>query len=299
MEPETTPNPRSSGTAQARELGEELRRLRHRRRLSLEQVTGALGWSPTMLSKVENGARTTSAWNTATLLGALGVDLATRNRIEQLVQEPATGSHVRVHPGRGPDDLPMLAVHEAIAVTVTSYDPFTVPALLQTEDYARIALEHTHDVDTAVRTRLERQHRFGDRSRPTCDGTFYVHERALAGAVGDRVMREQCLRLAVVNTTAQPGLRVRLVPDGVGDALQYPALRQPFTLLTFTDPIRPLAYTETVDATAFTDDAPAVYQTMLADLHRIALTVQHTTAALQRRAAPAGRDEARSVRSGA
>ncbi|GAB2966652.1 helix-turn-helix transcriptional regulator [Saccharothrix stipae] len=297
MEPETTPNPRSAGTAQTRELGEELRRLRHRRRLSLDQATLPLQWSPAMLAKIENGARTTSPWNVATLLGALGVDLDTRNRIERLVREPATGSHARPHPGRAPDDLPMLTVHETMAVTVTSYDPLVVPALLQTEDYARAALAHTHDVDAAVRTRVARQHRLGDHHRAPCRGTFYVHERALAGAAGDRVLREQCLRLATVNTTTAPGLRVRLVPDRVGDALRHPALGQPFTLLTFPDPIRPLAYTEIVDATAFTDDAPALYQAMLADLDRIALTVHHTTAALRRRATPARRDETRSVRS--
>ncbi|GAB2991967.1 Scr1 family TA system antitoxin-like transcriptional regulator [Saccharothrix stipae] len=273
---------RSAGTPKGRELGEELRRLRLRHEVTLVDAVRRVGWTVGKLSKLEGGTRGTGGWELAAYASALGADDATLGRIQQLLDEPATGSYVRPHPQWVPDDLAMLARHEHIAATVTSYDPPIVPALLQTEDYACIALAQTHDVDLAVRTRVLRQRRFRERG-PWCGGTFFVHEGALPAPV-DKVGHEPLMALAITATTGGPGWVVRLIPHGVDDAGPRLALRQPFTVMTFPDPIRPLVYTEAVDVTVFAEIDHGTHHTMLADLHRVALTPQDSAAELLRRA---------------
>ncbi|WP_158854644.1 helix-turn-helix domain-containing protein [Saccharothrix deserti] len=54
-------------TAHSRELGEELRRVRHRARMSSGVVAKDLGWSLGKLSKLETGSRGTSPWEIGTL----------------------------------------------------------------------------------------------------------------------------------------------------------------------------------------------------------------------------------------
>ncbi|WP_461119561.1 helix-turn-helix domain-containing protein [Saccharothrix stipae] len=265
-------------------MGEELRRLRLRHGVTLVDAVGHVGWTVGRLSKLEGGTRGTGGWELAAYAGALGADDATLDRVQRLLEEPATGGYVRAHPGWVPDDLAMLARHEHIAATVTCYDPLVVPALLQTEDYARIALAHTRDVDLAVRTRVLRQRRFHERG-PWCGGTFFVHECALP-APADEVGHEQLMALAITATTGEPGSVVRLVPHGVDDAVRRPAMRLPFTVMTFTDPIRPLAYTEAVEATVFTEIDHGTHHAMLADLDRVALTPHESAAELFRRADP-------------
>ncbi|WP_158852894.1 Scr1 family TA system antitoxin-like transcriptional regulator [Saccharothrix deserti] len=226
-------------------------------------------------------------------LGALNCDPETSARINRLVREPAAGWYVRPHPRQAPDDLPMLAAHERIAETITSYDPLMVPALRQTEDYARAALAHTTDVDHAVRLRMRRQRRFDLRFRPRCRMTFFIHENAVAFTEDDQVMHEQVMALAIVADI--PGHQVRLVPANSSGILGHPPLRQPVTVMTFTRPIAPLSYTETTDSTVFTDAGVstgadhATYQPLLEHLDRIALTPAETATELHRRVDPASR----------
>lgn len=89
-------------SARSRELGEELRRVRHRARMSSALLSEALGWSLGKLSKLETGSRGTSAWEIGTLLGRCGADKTTRERVMAVVNEPDTGSFLRLH-GGAPD----------------------------------------------------------------------------------------------------------------------------------------------------------------------------------------------------
>ncbi|WP_143193129.1 helix-turn-helix domain-containing protein, partial [Saccharothrix sp. CB00851] len=68
-------------SARSRELGEELRRVRRRARMSSGLLAEALGWSLGKLSKLETGSRGTSGWEIGTLLGRCGADKTTRERI--------------------------------------------------------------------------------------------------------------------------------------------------------------------------------------------------------------------------
>ncbi len=254
-------------SARSRELGEELRRVRHRAQMSSPFVCEALGWSLGKLSKLETGSRGTSAWEIGTLLGRCGADKATRERVMAIANEPDTGSFLRLH-GGVPDSLLALSLHEQMALTVAAYEPLTIPSLAQTEEYAR-ALGGDEAV---VEARLSRQDVLRRPGGP--EVVLYVHEAALRLVVGGRqVMREQMLRLTAMH--GRERTRPRLVPfSAVADA----ALRGPAGLLTFAAPVRPVVYVETDAATVFHDDprVVALCKAKMRQVERVALSVEQS-----------------------
>ncbi|ONI81989.1 hypothetical protein ALI22I_38095 [Saccharothrix sp. ALI-22-I] len=250
--------PARLSTARSRELGEELRRVRHRARMSSTFVAEALGWSLGKLSKLETGSRGTSPCEIGTLLGRCGADKPTRDRILAIASEPETGSFLRLH-DRSPDSLLVLSLHEQAARTVTAYEPLMVPSLAQTEDYA-----HALTDDKAVtEARMARQDIL---RRPNGPQTvLYIHEAALRQVVGSpKVMRDQMLRLTLMCGWARTSPRV--IPMS---ARSHVALRHPATVLIFADPTKPLAYVETDAATVF-HDAPHAVATYEAKVRRLA-----------------------------
>ncbi|MFD0201444.1 MULTISPECIES: DUF5753 domain-containing protein [Saccharothrix] len=248
-------------TARSRELGEELRRIRHRARRSSADTAAALDWSLGKLSKLETGSRNTSPWDIATLIGRLGADKLTRDRILAIADEPDNGRFLRPY-DQVPDTLAALSLHEQLALTITAYEPLTVPGLAQTEDYARVL---TGDRALA-QARTARQNALGAGK----ETTLYVHEAALRIVVGGPgVMRDQLLRLTLMCGWARSTPRV--IPMA---APFHPAVRNPATLLTFRHPYTPLAYTETDTAAVFHEDPDAVtrYQAKMRRLAALALT---------------------------
>jgi transcriptional regulator with XRE-family HTH domain len=249
-------------TAHSRALGEELRRARHRARMSSEASAEAMQWSPGKLSKLESGSRGTSKWDIASLLGRYHVDKATRERIMTIAAELDSGNFLRLH-DRSPDDLAALSVHERHARGIAVYEPLIIPALAQTEDYAVVMTGGPN----AAAIRMNRQRALrapGDR-----ETVFYIHEAALGQTVGTpRVMQDQLRHLTLIGTWAKT--KVRIVPKTVR---VHPALRSPATLLAFDDPLRPLAYVETDTDTVFHDSPSVVdvYQHKMRYLDTVAL----------------------------
>ncbi|WP_158852366.1 helix-turn-helix domain-containing protein [Saccharothrix deserti] len=260
-------------TARSRELGEELRRVRHRARLSSSFLSEALGWSLGKLSKLETGSRGTSPWEIGTLLGRCGADKPTRDRVMAIANEPDTGSFLRLHDG-SPDSLLALSVHEQTARAVTVYEPLTVPSLAQTEDYARAVSGN----ESVVGARAARQEVLRRPGGPQT--VLFVHEAALRLVVGDhQVMRDQMLRLTLMCGWARMSLRV--IPM---TAHAHGVLRGPAALLTFTAPVNPVAYAETDTATVF-HDAPNVvltYKAKMRQLERLALNAEQSRAVFAR-----------------
>ncbi|MFE9748270.1 helix-turn-helix domain-containing protein [Saccharothrix saharensis] len=251
-------------SARSRELGEELRRVRHQARRSSEHTAAALGWSLGKLSKLENGRRGTSPWEIATLLGHLGADNSSRDRIHAIANEPDTGSFLRVH-HEFPDTLTALTVHERLARTITTYEPFTIPSIAQTETYA-YALTGDREL---TRARVDRQDPLRLRGRGPAT-TLYVHEAALRMMVCDpAVMRDQLLHLTLM--CGWTGFTPLVIPMTTPS---HSAIRNPATLLTFDPPHTPLAYTETDTATVFhvNPHDVALYQTKMRNLASLALS---------------------------
>lgn len=243
-------------TAQSRELGAELARVRRRAGLTGTVLAEELGWVQSHLSKLEKGRGGTSAWNIATLLGRCGADKPVRDRIMRLVQQQNLGYFTRPHDGQPPDDLFCLRVQERAAAAISCYEPVLVPALLQSEDYARALLASTADSPDVlaefVRSRMERQAILRGHRAP--ESVFYINESALGLVVGSAaIMNDQLHRLAFMCDWTR--LTLRVIPAATSGHL---ALQYPSTMLTFTKDVEPLVYAQSDAATVFLEESRSV-----------------------------------------
>ncbi|HWO61480.1 MAG TPA: helix-turn-helix transcriptional regulator [Umezawaea sp.] len=244
-------------TARSRELGQELHLARKRANLTATSVAEELGWSPGKLSKMENGWRGTDSWDYGTLLGKLGADRQTRERIRRIASEQDIGHFIRAHEGKLSDNLLCLMIHERAALTMHKYEPMLIPGLLQTEGYIRaVFAQHAplskEEMDYFVSSRMGRQQILIGSRAP--DATFYIHETALQTVIGGReVMHDQMMSLAFMCEWKR--LRPRVIPLA---APGHPALLHAYNLMTFREPIRPVAYSETDVATVFAEDERSI-----------------------------------------
>jgi transcriptional regulator with XRE-family HTH domain len=121
-------------TVRQRELGRRLREQRLEHGLTVEEVAEKLLCSATKISRLETGTRRPSLRDVRDLCGVYNVDEATTNEFMEL----ARGAREQVWWTQY-EDLkldPYLGLEE-VAVAITSFTTFYLPALLQTEDYTR------------------------------------------------------------------------------------------------------------------------------------------------------------------
>ncbi|WNV91682.1 DUF5753 domain-containing protein [Umezawaea sp. Da 62-37] len=266
-------------SARSREIGEELRRIRLRLGLKASAIYGEVGWSPGKLSKLEGGTRGLSEADAAMLLGFYRADKTARIHILGLVDEPDHGIFARPHHRASPDEALCARMHEAVARTLTCYQPLLLPSLLHSAAYAETLLRHTStsrdQLHAWLDSRTARQAVL--HQEPAPESVFFVHEAALRLVVGDaEVMHDQCMRLGSMADHTS----IRVVPLSAGHA----ALRHAATLLTFTEPLKPLGYSETDTATVFFDDVTAVdtVRRKLAVLDRLALDAEQSRTVFRR-----------------
>jgi transcriptional regulator with XRE-family HTH domain len=250
---EKLPTARSS-SAQSRELGEELRLVRTQAGLRGTTIAEQLEWSPSWLSKLENGVRRTSDADIASILTVCGATKATRARILRLAQEPDYGFFARPHLDTVPDDLLCLRMHEAQASAIYAYGPMIIPSLLQAGAYAGALFKQSEATEeqraTWLSARVARQAVLLQKTPP--DVTVYIHQAALNLVVDSaKVMHDQCMKLSLL--ADWPTLSIRVVPWSVG----HPALQYGATYLTLQPPMKPLVVCESDVVSVFLDQESA------------------------------------------
>lgn len=127
-----------SPTIRQRELGMRLREFRTAKGLTVEDVAKELLCSPTKISRAETGARRATLRDVRDLCQIYGVDAKTSAELMELAREAR-------QPGWWTkfDDLkitPYIGMEQA-ATAITNFGMYFVPALLQTEDYARAIIK--------------------------------------------------------------------------------------------------------------------------------------------------------------
>jgi transcriptional regulator with XRE-family HTH domain len=121
-------------TVRGREVGARLRQLRCGLDLTTEAVAGKLLCSATKILRIETGARRASLRDVQDLCGIYGISKQETEdlmRLASQAREPSWWTHyedLRLSPYIG---------MEQHAVAITVFSMYWVPALLQTEDYAR------------------------------------------------------------------------------------------------------------------------------------------------------------------
>ncbi|GAA2717171.1 helix-turn-helix transcriptional regulator [Micromonospora olivasterospora] len=268
-------------------LGAELRQLRRREELTLEQVCDRLGWASTSkLSRIELGQSRPDLADVLDLLDVYQVPPPERDMLVAIARDAATGRGWWKTLGGMGERQRAYAELEGGAATVVEYQLAVVPGLLQTPAYARLRLgvarllDRAVDVEADVRARLIRQevlHR--------ADPPQYTALLELAacdpGGVPDDIWREQLRHLVAL--AAKPHVTIRVVPPGVTAGGAHPLT--PFSRYSFPDPADP----RTVMLEALTTDVRLVsaadlawYDAVVDRLLDAALPAAETTALLAR-----------------
>ncbi|MEH1099824.1 helix-turn-helix domain-containing protein [Micromonospora sp. CPCC 205561] len=284
------PLPTSPVIRRAR-LGAELRQLRRREALTLEQVCDRLGWASTSkLSRIELGQSRPDLADVLDLLDVYGVPAAHRDALIVIARDAATSRGWWKALGEMGERQRTYAELEAGAASIVDWQPAVVPGLLQTPAYARLRiaagrlLEPALDVEADVRARALR-HEVLRRDDPPRYTALLAEAACEAGDTPPQVWREQLRHL--VDLAGLPHVTIRLLPRGaVPSGGVHPFT--PYSCYSFPDPADP----RTVMLEALTTDvrlATAIdvdrYERLTGWLLDAALGPEETVAALSRLAA--------------
>ena len=224
--------PRSgSPTLRRLELGTLLKALRNERGLTVEQTGEQLGFSPSKVSRLENGLRGASARDIRDLCDLYDVH---GDKRQQLLDLAAAGKQQAWWQSRNLAYSNYVGLEDAAAV-IKDFGSGVVPGLLQTADYARAVMTaviprlSTEDINQRVAARMERQRLLSAENPPQFDAV--LDEAVLHRIAGSRsVMHAQMNRLLDVSDL--PKVDIRVLPYDAGIP---PVVTSKFILLSFDE----------------------------------------------------------------
>lgn len=205
----------STSHQQAREaLSLRLRELRKDSRVAQRRLAEMAGWHETKVSKIEHGRQTPDEDDIRTWCRLVGAEGHVPDLIATVRNISSANMEWRAGAGRRQRSIAAL---EGETTLFRVFEPFVIPGLLQTREYAaqrfrdNIAFHSTGgDVDTAVQARMDRQDvlRRGDRDRRF---HMVICEAALTiGLAEDDVLIEQLDRLLTLSVL--PRLSLGIIP---------------------------------------------------------------------------------------
>jgi transcriptional regulator with XRE-family HTH domain len=231
----------ASPTVRQRELGTRLRELRNRLGLTVEDVAEKLLCSATKISRMETGARRPSLRDVRDLCGVYGVDEPTSAELMDLTRKAREQGWWSQY-----DDLkldPYIGLEQA-ATSITSFTMYYVPALLQTEDYARAIIKaiapkmdpRIHQ--QRVEARLRRQQLLAQDKPPRY--RVLLDEAVLRRRVGgSAVMAAQLGKILELELDGKA--TVQVIPFDIG---AHAAQDSNFVLLEFEEPLPSVIFVE-------------------------------------------------------
>lgn len=259
-----------SPTVRRRRLAAELRRLRERAQLTIEDVAEKLECSTSKISRIETEHVGVSPKDARELLKLYGVP---DDQLEALVQlskearkkgwwhaynEVFTGAFVGL---------------EAEASSLRAYQALLVPGLMQTQDYMRAVIRAARpdataaQVDKRVKARLARQQLITEPDPPSYWAV--IDEAVLCRSVGGgEVMRAQLEWLAERATTL-PHVTIQVLPFAAG---AHAGMEGPFLILGFPEQADP-------DVVYVDNTTAGIYLEEPAEILRYTLMFDHLRAA--------------------
>ena len=197
-----------------------------------------MGWPLSKVIRIEIANTAISIDDLMALLRHYGiVDIDRTHELIALAESARSRSWWSVYGDVAPAGLLELIAYESAAGVARAFEPLLVPGLLQTEEYARVAIGHfldgltTEDVESLVQLRMKRQELLHRIDPPSF--IFLMDEaviRRLAG--GGTAMHRQLRHLADI--ASSPNVTIGIVPFNAGI---HPGLKGPFVTLEFFDPM--------------------------------------------------------------
>jgi transcriptional regulator with XRE-family HTH domain len=272
----------TSPTVRQRELGKRLRELRGLHDLTVEDVAEKLLCSATKVSRLETGARRPSLRDVRDLCVLYGVDGATSIELMSLARGAREQGWWTQYEDLNLDPLIGL---EQDAIAITCYSMYYMPALLQTEDYARTIIKAiAPKIDAAihqqrVEVRMRRQQLLDNANRPRY--RILLDEAALRRRVGGpAVMAAQFDK--VLDAARQGKAAVQVIPFEVGE---YAAVDAYFVLLDFDEEsnLSPVVFIEGLTGNQYIERKADIarYREAIESLRDSALSVRDSLSLMQ------------------
>jgi transcriptional regulator with XRE-family HTH domain len=233
----TTPSP----TVRQRELGTRLRELRTALGMTVEEVAENLLCSAAKISRVETGMRRPSLRDVRDLCQLYGISVAESADLMELAKMAREQGWWTQYSDLKLD--PYIGLEQE-ATAITCFTMYYVPALLQTDAYARsiikaIAPKMDPKVhEQRVEARMRRQQLLEQVNPPRY--RVLLDEAVLARRVGGpAVMAAQLERILTLERESKA--TVQVIPLDVGG---YAAADSNFVLLEFREPLPPVVFVE-------------------------------------------------------
>ncbi|WP_219462423.1 helix-turn-helix domain-containing protein [Nonomuraea rhizosphaerae] len=281
------PSQQGSPTVRRLRLGQELRLLRERRKLTGAKAARELGWSPSKVSRIEAAKTMPSAEDIKALAELYKADTEKRDELFALLRDADQRGWWEDYDDALPEEYTTFLGLEAEATIQRNWEPQIVPGLLQTEDYAREVVlsvsgisRITHSgVRSRVEARLARQQSVFRRSQ-VVQCRFVLDEPALMRRFGEpSVMREQMEHL--LEMSLMPHVSVQVLTM---DAL-HPVNTGAFIHLKFAE-FDDVVYLEQLYTAHFVDDLERVagYEAAFDHIRSQALDEDESRVLIQRKA---------------
>jgi transcriptional regulator with XRE-family HTH domain len=276
------PDDGGNPAVQGRRLRLELKRAREAAELTLEQTAKAMDWSVSKIVRIESGAVRVSTNDLRALLGAYRIS---DDRVEEFL---AMGRAARDRPwwrrdfsGIAPKRYLEYVEFEQAASATWHFQPFYVPGILQTRDYARaiiwrLTTDMTEEqMSDLLKFRLERQQLLDAREPPSL--AYVLDESVVRRQVGDdSVMAGQLSRL--IELSGRPNISLQILPFSAGPV---EGTQTPFVIHHFPDPAdHDVVYLEGSQRdTRVADDPREIerYHQIFQTLQRAALSVHDSS----------------------
>jgi transcriptional regulator with XRE-family HTH domain len=228
-----------SPTVRRRRLSLELRRLRETAKLTCEDVGALLECSASKISRIETGRVSVSPRDVRDLLRIYDVPDDQHDSLIQLARQSRQKGWWHAYAEGVQPHLATYLSMESAASEIRIYSVARIPALLQTENYARAVISagrvgSSYPVPTEwpVGLLMERQ-RLAMANPPSV--WVIMDEAALRREVGGRENTRQQIE-HLIELSSMPTVLVQFIPFSSGE---YAAMDLPFILMGFPDEADP------------------------------------------------------------
>lgn len=269
------------GGARTRGLAAELKELRARSGMTTREVAKRTGFAIATLNRMENGQRTITPEDAASLLAVYGITGAQRTRILDLAREADLPNWWAAGGDQPPLHLQALISMEAEATKITHSAMPRIPGLLQIAEYARTVMMvgglAPERARMEVETRLQRQAVVRKRNPPHY--LAILDEMAVRRRTGSTAVMAAQLR-HICDVAELPNVDIRLIPFDHGI---HAGLDCSFALLQFPK-AGPVVHLEHPSSSVFVDRETDVrlFQNAADSLLEVALTSAESVKFLRR-----------------
>ena len=211
-------------------LSSQLQEARKKAGYTQPDVARETGWSLSKVMRLESGRVKISMTDLKALISFYGLSADDSEKLRRAAEEARRQPWWYEYRSLLSEGFQSYLGYEASASVIRNFEALFIPGLLQTEEYAHVALQQSvvPEKEELLDLRMKRQERMLGESSST-ELRFLIDEAALRRVVGSSELMEAQVR-HLQNVSALDHVSVGVVPFSSG---LYPLLRSPYVIFEF------------------------------------------------------------------